>query len=447
MKPTKRLFALTLASCLAVMTTPARGSNDAPHAGDAPSSSSAPRPASSAESSRSSAQDLIPSSGFLTPLSAAAEPNSVRQPLEKAERFREQLEAGRKRRQMRDLDAARNTLIPILEGDAPADVQEAALLELGLIAEEQREFSRAQQIYNQFLKRFGESDIGPEVLLRQGLMYREMGAPTLAMAKFYAVGSTALKLKEGNIARYRRVVLQAQTEIANTYYLQGKYEDAVEFLQRLMKQETVDLHRSKIQYKIVQCRDRLRQDHEMEADAREFLRLYSNAPESPEVRFLLANALKRTGRNRDSLQEISQLLISQEAVGKTNAAAWAYWQQRAGNEIGNQLYQEGDYVNALTVYEGLLPLDRSLDWQGPLLYQVGLIYEKLAQPPKASLAYSNLVLLAQEAAAPVSAGLRSLVDMAKWRLDQVQWESRAQRTNAFFATTVPPAKTTPAKQP
>lgn len=394
------------------------------------------------------AANLLPESGFLKP--AAGHSTEVAAPnREQAERFREQLEAARKLRQRHQLDAARKTLIPILEADAPADIQESALLDLGLIAEEQREFSRAQQVYNQFLKRFGESALGPEILLRQGLMYREMGAPTLAMAKFYAVGSTALKLKDGNLEHYRRVVLQSQTEIANTYFRQAKYEDAAEFLRRLLKQETVDLHRAKIQYKLVQCRERLHQDQEMEADAREFLRLYSDSPDAPEVRFLLANALKRVGRNRDALQEISQLLISQEAVGKTNAAAWAYWQQRAGNEIGNQLYQEGDYANALTVYEGLLPLNRSLDWQGPLLYQVGLIYEKLAQPPRAGTAYSNLMVLAQEATTPVSPGVRSIVDMAKWRLEQVQWEAKAQRTNAFFATSAPVSKTTPvtSKQP
>jgi len=61
----------------------------------------------------------------------------------------------------------------------------------------------------------------------------------------------------------------------------------------------------------------------------------------PEVRFLLAAALKQTGRNADALQQVLLLLQSQqENVGK-DPESWAYWQRRAGNEIANQLYREG----------------------------------------------------------------------------------------------------------
>jgi tetratricopeptide (TPR) repeat protein len=263
-------------------------------------------------------------------------------------------------------------------------------------------------------------------------MYREMGTPTLALAKFYSVGSSALKLKEGNLESYRYVVLQAQTEIAETYFLQGKYEDAIDFFQRLLKQENARLQRSQIHYRLVQCRERMGNERDLEAAAREFLRLYPLAPETPEVRFLLANSLKKIGRTRDALQEVSQLLISQQSVSKTNRAAWIYWQQRAGNEIANQLYQEGDYINALEVYEGLLPLSGRLDWQLPLLYQVGLVYEKLAQSSKAEQSYRQLILRASEASTNLTSTLRPIVGMAKWRTDQLTWTSQAQRTNAFF---------------
>lgn len=384
--------------------------------------------------------DALPPATFLN--SSGKSPASALDAADKAlgereRRSQDQLEAGRKLRATGQWEAARRTLIAILEGDSPADVQEAALLELALVAEEKKEFSRAQQIYNQFLKHFPDSSSGPEVLLRQGLMYREMGAQTLAIAKFYAVGSTALKLNSGNIATYRRLVLQAQTEIANTYYLQGNYTEAADFLTRLLKQETVDLHRAKIRHRLVQCQEKLGDDKEVEVEAREFLRLYPDSAEAPEVRFLLANALKRMGRNRDSLQEVSKLLISQESMAKTNRQAWAYWQQRVGNEIANQLYREGDYINSLEIYEGLLPLSRRLDWQVPLLYQIGLIYEKLSQPPKAGLAYSNLLAMTAMDATQVTPGIRSVVDMARWRAEQMQWQVQAQRTNAFFEGSAP----------
>ena len=384
------------------------------------------------EPSERLSSELVPKSGFLNERPLEKPANERR--LEEFARYREQILAGREYRLAVRNDAARATLIPLMEGAVPTEIQQAALLELGLVAEQEKEFSRAQQIYNQFLKRFPDSTLSPEVLLRQGLIYREMGTPTLALAKFYSVGTSSMSLKDGNLENYKRIVLQAQTEIANTYFLQGKFDDAAEFFQRLLKQSTGQLHRAQIHYKIVQCQEKIGRDKETAAAAEEFLRHYATAPEAPEIRFLLANAYKKMGRTRDSLQEVSRLLVSQQAVGKTNRAAWAYWQQRAGNEIATQLYQEGDYVNALEVYSGLLPLSSRLDWQAPLLYQLGLIYEKLAQPPKADESYRRILSLTAAETTNITSTLRSVAEMARWRADQLQWQVQAERTNAFFTS-------------
>ncbi|MBL9170450.1 MAG: tetratricopeptide repeat protein [Verrucomicrobiales bacterium] len=422
-----RHWATVLLCCQAIIGNLAANEDHAETNATAPAAqpASAPEPAKPHRPT-----SLVPSSEFIT--KPATEKHGETKEQERYDRLITQLEAGRKHRLEGKADAARATLVPILEESAPPEIQQVALLELGLLAEQEKEFSRAQQIYNQFLKTFSDSPTCPEVLLRQGLMYREMGTPTLALAKFYSVGSSALKLKEGNLETYRHVVLQAQTEIAETYFLQGKYEDAIDFFQRLLKQEAARLHRSQIHYRLVQCRERMGNDRDLEAAAREFLRLYPTSPENPEVRFLLANALKRMGRNRDALQEVSQLLVSQQSLSKTNRATWIYWQQRAGNEIANQLYQEGDYLNALDVYEGLLPLSGRLDWQLPLLYQIGLVYEKLAQTSKAEQAYRQLILRAGEGTTNLTSALRPVVGMAKWRADQLQWTGQAERTNAFF---------------
>lgn len=389
-------------------------------------------------------ENFVPPSSFLN--TPAHGKTLEEKKLEEHQRLLDQLEAGRQHRLAGRVEQARACFIPLLESNAASDIQQPALLELGLLAEQEHEYSRAQQVYNQFLKRFPDSPACPEVLLRQGLMYRDMGAPTLALAKFYTVGTSALQLKEGNLDAYKRNVLQAQTEIANTYFLQGKYDDAIDFFQRLLKQDNADLQRSQIHYKLIQCQERLGHDHELEAAAREFLKNYPDSAETPEVRFLLANVLKKMGRMRDSLQEIQQLLVAQDSIAKTNRAAWTYWQQRTGNEIANQLYQEGDYINALLIYESLLPLSRRLDWQVPLSYQIGLVYEKLAQPAKAEEAYRRLVLQASESSTNLTASLMPVVEMAKWRSKQVEWQTRAVQTNQFFggSLTSPPRSGEPA---
>ena len=54
------------------------------------------------------------------------------------------------------------------------------------------------------------------------------------------------------------------------------------------------------------------------------------------------------------MKQVLLLLQSQEDNIHKNPETWTYWQQRAGNEIANQLYKEGDYVDALQIYLNLL---------------------------------------------------------------------------------------------
>ena len=56
-----------------------------------------------------------------------------------------------------------------------------------------------------------------------------MGVPELALSKFYAVMSTCLNLKLDEMEYYQKLVLRAKAEIAETYYLQGKFEEATDY--------------------------------------------------------------------------------------------------------------------------------------------------------------------------------------------------------------------------
>ena len=107
---------------------------------------------------------------------------------------------------------------------------------------------------------------------------------------------------------------------------------------------------------------------------------------------------------------------------------WSYWQQRVGNEIGNQLYQDGDYIRALEVYLALAKLDGSPAWQLPVRYQVGITYEKLLQPQLAAEAYRSITNSVSQLGSNLSPGLKSVVDMAQWRLNFLVWHDRAEQT-------------------
>lgn len=343
------------------------------------------------------------------------------------------LDWGRRMKREKNYEAAENCFVMIMKGPAPDDLQRTALLELALMAQENQRFTRAQQIYSQYLERFSDDPSAAEVCLRQGLLYRQMGAPTLALSKFYAVMTTSLRLKLDRLEYYQRLVLQAQTEIADTYYLQGKYADAAEFLGRLLKLDNPQLNRSQVVYKMIRSLAGLNRHTEVIAQAEIFVNQYPDAPELPEVRFLYADALKKLGRAREATQQVLALLQAQESVAMNQPANWAYWQQRSGNEIANQFYKEGDYLNALEIYQNLALLNEAPTWQLPVWYQMGLVFERMMQPARAAEYYDKILNREKELdSAQRTLSLETVLDMARWRREQLQWQLKTESVNASF---------------
>jgi len=336
--------------------------------------------------------------------------------------------AARIAREKKFYDTATSNLVGVLKSDAPDELKKTAILELSVVAYEQGDLPRAIQILSQFFSLFPKDPSIPEILLRQGIFYRQMGAYTLALTKFYAVMTAALNIPEGSLDYYKRLVLQAQTEIADTYYIQNRYSDAVEYYARLLKQSDPALNKSQIQYKLIKSFSFLGKNNELITQAEDFLRNFSGIKEEPEVRFLYSMALKNVGRTRESLEQVMQLLLSQKQKAAQDPATWLYWQKRTGNEIANQLYQEGDYIHAIEIYKALAELDNSLSWRLPVWYQIGLACEKLHQHQKAIEAYDLVITNAGNIVATNLDALKMVVDMARWRKEFLIWTTNTENT-------------------
>jgi tetratricopeptide (TPR) repeat protein len=113
--------------------------------------------------------------------------------------------------------------------------------------------------------------------------------------------------------------------------------------------------------------------------------------------------------------------------------------QRAGNEIANYLYLEGDYTRALEIYLALQQLDSQASWQLPAAYQIGLTYERLAQTEKAINTYLGILQCGSEVGTNASPGLKAVLEMARWRADFVKWQGQAEGTARAFAQASAPA--------
>jgi tetratricopeptide (TPR) repeat protein len=342
--------------------------------------------------------------------------------------YREQLDLARQMRREKDPAAAGRMLVSLLEdAETPPDIQRAALFDLALVAQDDRNPARAQQILAQFLKKYPQDPAVPEVLLRQGLLYRQMGAHQMAITKFYAVMNSSLSMKLDQLDYYQRLVLQAQTEVADTHFEQGQFAEALDFYRRLLKQPPPELNLAPIRYKALRCQSSLGRTVEVVAAAEAFLEKHSDAPEAAEARFLCASALKQLNRNAEAARQVLQLLEAQQRQATNHPAAWTYWQLRAGNEIANQFYLEGDYVSALEIYTRLASLDPSPEWQLPVWYQIGLVHERLQQPQKAVEIFTAIAKREKELVGPaLTPGLKAVFDMARWRQEHLGWQARAE---------------------
>lgn len=358
---------------------------------------------------------------------------------------RRRLSTGRHQRTLKLYREATANLAGVLNLGAgiPDDLRRSALLELALVAQEQNELTRAVQVLAQYLSRWPKDPGVPEVLLRQGLILRQLGAYGMSLTKFYATMTSALVLKEDHFDHYRRLVLQAQAEIAETLVLQGKHREAGDAFVRLLRDDSPGLNRRRVHFRYLSCLAAEGRHGETAGQAREFLNRHPGSAEEPEVRFLLVTALKRQGQTQEALQETLRLLQSQQGRSREDPGALAYWQQRTGNDLANQLYQEGDLVNALTVYQSLRVLSPVPSWRLPVQYQIGLVYERLEQPTKAVEAYAEIVAAEADLGSAPPASLKVLLDMARWRRDFLQWQMKTDVAQRVLKTQLAPAPEPP----
>ena len=339
----------------------------------------------------------------------------------------------------RQPEKAEPLLVGLLAGNMPEPIQKSALFELGTVAHNENDLPRAQSIYGQYLERWPADVKAPEIMLRQGEIFRQMGLNDLALGKFYSVMTSALSLKNDQLAYYQSLVLQTQVEIAETHYLAGQFADAADFYTRLMLNTDPSLNRSQIQYRLVRSLAIIGRNDQTVAQAKNFILRVPGCRSDAGGSLLSGGSLESSGTKCRGLATGSALPAGTEKQNPKQSPIWAYWQQRIGNEIANQLYREGDYIDSLLVYTDLAQLDSSPNWQIPVDYQMGITYEKLSQPQKAVDTYNAILARQTEVGTNATSALQAVFDMAHWRLNFIQWQTNAEAIDhSLIRSTMPP---------
>lgn len=299
---------------------------------------------------------------------------------------------------------------------------------------------KASATYELLLKEHPHWNGVPIALLELGRTLRELGATQLAIARFFSVIQSTLRLPEAETENYRRLVRTAQFEIAETHFQSGNTAEAVRYFRRLDALDLAPADRARARFRTAQSQllegDRVAAVATLER----MLAQDGEAAEAAEARFLLARIHAEEGRRDEALRVTLELLRSTSAVAER--AAWREWQRRAGNFLAGRFKLEGEHHSALLLYRALALLDASPATRAPALYEIGLCLEQLKQPAEARAAYAELVELIGKDPAPGTLEAE-LARMARWRGEQLEWAGRAEGEISRLSTAVGAASVAP----
>ena len=328
-----------------------------------------------------------------------------------------------------DLDAAITAFTKVLSLDATAAQQRATLLGFARALRKKNELTKAAAVYEKILKDYPLDEDAPDIFLELGRTQRALGAYRTAINRFYSVINSTLKLPESGAARYRQLAKTAQFEIAETHFQAGEYQDASRFYSRLRLLDLATADRARAHFKSAYSLFLAEDYLSGVGSLRDYLDQYPEDENVPEARYLLAVSYRRLHRPLEALVEALELLRTEKTRTAKDPKLWIYWQRKTGNQIANEFYEQGDSANALTIYLTLSELSPDPAWRLPIVYQIGLCYERLGEATEAIASYQTILDNVRPPKRDASANpeMAELARMAAWRLDQITWQHNTQQ--------------------
>ena len=342
-----------------------------------------------------------------------------------------------------DVQVAEKLLESLLEVDLPGTDRKSALVEIAEVYASIGDAVKTAAIYEKLCKELPSDPDYVMWLLRLGVVYRETGAFKLAISRYYGVIQLSMKGGSANMEKYQAVTRQAQKEIANTYFVQGDFEQAQKFYNMSLRSDLTKEERALATYRSAHCTFMLNDMAGATTSLERFLKDFSRHTLGAEARYMLASAYKAQNRPLDAYEMVLELLKDAKAKEGADPKKWAFWQKKAGNEFANDFYQRGDFVNAVTIYQALAAIEASPEWRWPVVYQMALCFERLRLEARALESYKYIINESEKPEVkqkklPMS--IENVVDMARYRADHLGWNENVHkelRTLAGPVTRIP----------
>lgn len=311
----------------------------------------------------------------------------------------------------------------------PTVDKRAALRQMAAFYRERKMLAKAAAVSEKTLALAPNDPDNPSLYFELGKTYLDAGMYDLAISRFYSVLNSAISQADGaeGTKTTRNLSLLAQFEIAEASYAKGDFAAAAKFYARIGRLDLPGADRPTVAFKGAQSLFQLGDYQAAAAALRGFIDTCPTSPFNPEARNLLARSFQKLKRPEDATEAVLALLRQEKKSGDpTNLARW---QRETGKQIAARFYEEGEIHSALTIYQTLATLDPSPEWQWPVVYQIGLCFERLNLPDRARQVYD--FLQGPQAGRPNAAGdklppaLDAIRGMAKWREDHLAWQQNS----------------------
>lgn len=324
---------------------------------------------------------------------------------------------------LRQFDEAEEAYINALNRQMSEDERKQILMEMIEVYGRLGIDSKKAAIMEKYLELYPKGPKTPEILFELGRLYRTMGAYETSISRFYEILNMSLGVQGEALQKLKRQSMQAQLEIAETYFLMKDYKQAHVFFDRLRRLDISKANKINVDFKFAYTLFQEGRFIDAIAEFDAFLLKYPESNLVPEVRFLKAMTLKRMGKSEEAVDEVTHLVMHGDLSDDEHEQLWQYWQKKTANQIANEFYNQEDYLSALRVYQAMLPLSADARWQWPIIYQMGLCFEKLSMQPMALQSY-EVILKGEEwdlSEDGMDEYLKNIREMAAWRKEHLKW--------------------------
>ncbi len=342
---------------------------------------------------------------------------------------------------LKDFTTAEKLYLKLLNMNLEDEDRRQLLLDMAGMYSEAGIISKTAVVYEKFLETYERDPELPSIIIKLGILYRDMGAIKLAISKFYTVLNVSLNIPQEKIDEYVRLSMKAQLEIAETYFQIGDYNEAAKFFSRLTLMKLSQKDQESVHFKTAYTQYLLENYTSVVPALINFIDNYPESHLVAEGHFLLANTYKRLNRPRDAVEETLNLLRKNLINKDDGEKIWFYWKKRTGNQLANEFFEQKDYLSSLKIYQAMAPQSSDPEWQWPIIYQIGLCFEHLRMYPKAREAYRILVDGEEwkDREIILTDNLKSIQEMAVWRIGHIDWQTKTESgLTSLLATSKPP---------